>query len=192
MDFQPVPLLLVLLIMKLNAKQLRTSNEQNAKQLQQNIHRNQLVIVLDRVYDTFNIGSFFRLADALGLEKLYLCGPVVTPPNLKIHRASIGTWKWVPWEHSYSTTQVVKHLKANGYELVGCEQNRTSKVYYDTKYSKKIALVLGNETDGISPEVSALLDQTIEIPMFGVNRSMNVLVAGSILSNHIVQSWNKK
>ncbi len=64
--------------------------------MQSQIKRNPLVLVLDNVLDTYNIGSFFRLGDALGVQKIYLCGPVVTPPNIKIHRASIGTWKWVP------------------------------------------------------------------------------------------------
>jgi len=177
-------------MLKLNAKQLRKSTESDAKRDQKDIKRNNLVLVLDRVYDTFNIGSFFRLADALGIEKIYLCGQIVTPPNMKIHRASIGTWKWVPWEHSYSTAEVLKKLKQDGYSLLGCEQNNKSKPYNKVNYTKKVALVLGNETDGIAGECLNLLDQTLEIPMYGVNKSMNVLVAGSIISNHIIQLWN--
>ncbi len=179
-------------MLKLNARQLRSSNHNEAKAKQLNIIRHSLVLVLDRVYDTFNIGSFFRLADALALEKIYLCGPVVTPPNIKIHRASIGTWKWVPWEHCYSTADILKRLKANGYKLIGCEQNSQSVPYNHLKYPQKVALILGNETDGIAGECLKLLDQTVEIPMYGVNRSMNVLVAGSIIGNHIVQNWQNK
>ena len=97
--------------MKLNAKQIRTSREVIAKKNQQNIKRNPLVLVLDNVLDTYNIGSFFRLADALAAEKIYLCGPVVTPPNIKIHRASIGTWKWIPGNNTKKLLIVFKTLK---------------------------------------------------------------------------------
>ncbi len=110
--------------MKLNSHQIRKSREVDAKKLQTNINRNPLVLVLDNVLDTYNIGSFFRLGDALGIQKIYLCGPVVTPPNIKIHRASIGTWKWVPWEHYESTIDCLKKLKSDGFEIIACEQNK--------------------------------------------------------------------
>jgi len=106
--------------MKLNSHQIRRSRQSTAQKLQTKIKRQPLVLVLDNVLDTYNIGSFFRLADALGVQKIYLCGPVVTPPNIKIHRASIGTWKWVPWQQFESTIDCLKHLKKTGYQLVAC------------------------------------------------------------------------
>lgn len=173
---------------KLNAQQLRSSQLQTSLRHQKRIKRNPFVLVLDNVYDTFNIGSFFRLADALACEKIYLCGDVVTPPNLKIHRASVGTWKWVPWQHSYRIEDVLQTLSQEGYTTYACEQNQLSVNYQQVNYSPKSALVLGNETRGVSPQALALCQKTIEIPMYGVNRSLNVLVAGSVISYHIVQS----
>lgn len=174
-------------MIKLNAKQLRQSKEKTAKKIQKKIARNPVVLVLDRVYDTFNIGSFFRLADAMALEKIYLCGQVVTPPNLKIHRASIGTWKWVPWEHSYDTLSTINSLKKKGYKIVVCEYTTQSISYLKTSFSGKTVLVLGNETDGVDSKIQQLADKIVHIPMYGVNKSLNVLVAGTILANHIVQ-----
>lgn len=173
---------------KLNAKQLRVSNSRSAQNDQKTVKRNSLVLVLDNVYDTFNIGSFFRLADALACESIYLCGQVVTPPNIKIHRASIGTWKWVPWSHGYDTAKVLKKLIKDGYTIYSCEQNNKSIDYRKVNYHGKIALVLGNETTGVSSEAISLSNNCIEIPMYGVNRSLNVLVAGSVIAYHIVQS----
>ena len=172
--------------MKLNSHQIRKSREVVAKKLQTEIKRNPLVLVLDNVLDTYNIGSFFRLADALGAQKIYLCGPVVTPPNIKIHRASIGTWKWIPWQQFDSTINCIKQLKSEGYQIVACEQDKTSIDYHQAKYQTPIALIAGSESTGISPQILKTVDQIVEIPMYGINISLNVLVATSIIGYNIL------
>jgi len=172
--------------MKLNSHQIRKSKIGESQKLQQEIKRNPIVLVLDNVLDTYNIGSFFRLADALGAQKIYLCGPVVTPPNIKIHRASIGTWKWIPWEQFDSTVECVKKLKTEGYQIVACEQDKTSVDYRQAKYQAPVALIAGSESYGVSPEVLKMVDQTVELPMYGINISLNVLVATSIISYDIL------
>lgn len=168
--------------MKLNSHQLRKSRVGDSSKLQKEIKRNPIVLVLDNVLDTYNIGSFFRLADALGAEKIYLCGPVVTPPNLKIHRASIGTWKWIPWEHFNEIGDCLKKLKEDGYEIIACEQGENSINYQKAKYKFPLAIVAGSEVNGITKETLKMCDQIIEIPMYGINISMNVLVATAIIA----------
>lgn len=178
--------------MKLNSHQLRKSRVGDSSKLQKNIKRNPLVLVLDNVLDTYNIGSFFRLADALGAQKIYLCGPVVTPPNIKIHRASIGTWKWIPWEQFDSITDCLKKLKNDGYQIVACEQTKNSLNYLKTKYNFPLAIVAGSESYGISKETLKMVDKIVEIPMFGINISLNVLVATSVISFDIVSKLTSK
>ena len=177
--------------MKLNSHQIRKSKKEKAKTLSKKIKRNPIVLVLDNVLDTYNIGSFFRLADAIAVQKIYLCGPVVTPPNIKIHRASIGTWKFVPWENYQSTTECLNQLKKEGYSIAICEQNETSKMYHKTKIKTPVALVLGSEVKGVQIKVQEMADYTIEIPMFGINKSLNVLVAASIISYNILTDLSK-
>lgn len=178
--------------MKLNSHQLRKSKIGDSEKLQKNIKRQPMVLVLDNVLDTYNIGSFFRLADALAVEKIYLCGQVVTPPNIKIHRSSIGTWKWVPWQHFDSTIDCLKELKLKGYHIVACEQTNDSVNYLDAKYTAPLAIVAGSEMDGISPSVLKMVDKVVEIPMYGVNVSLNVLVATSIISFDAISKIGKK
>lgn len=173
-------------MIKLNSHQLRDSQVGESAKLQKEIVRNPIVLVLDNVLDTYNIGSFFRLGDALGVEKIYLCGPCVTPPNLKIHRASVGTWKWLPWENFNSTTECVAQLKKESYQIVACEQANNSVNFQKAKYKFPVAIIAGSEMDGIRPETLALVDQIIEIPMYGVNKSLNTLVATSIIGFDIV------
>ena len=172
--------------MKLNSHQIRASKIGESKKLQTSIKRNPLVLVLDNVLDTYNVGSFFRLADALGAQKIYLCGPIVTPPNIKIHRASIGTWKWIPWEQFDSTIECLQHLKSLGYQTIACEQDKNSVDYRATKYNTPIALIAGSESAGISSQVLKKVDQIVEIPMYGINISLNVLVATSIIGYDIL------
>lgn len=167
---------------KLNSHQLRKSSKKEGINHQKNSAKNPIVLVLDNVLDTYNIGSFFRLADALNVQKICLCGPVVTPPNLKIHRASIGTWKWVPWEHYYSTDDCIKKLKNENYQIIACEQNNDSVLYNQTEYNFPIAIIAGSEMNGVGDSVLKLCDKVVEIPMFGVNKSLNVLVATSIIA----------
>ena len=177
--------------MKLNSHQLRKSKVGESQKLQGQIHRNPMVLVLDNVLDTYNIGSFFRLADALAVEKIYLCGPIVTPPNIKIHRASIGTWKWVPWEHFTSTASCIKQLKKDGYQIVGVELTNKSIDYTKAKYNFPVAIIAGSEMNGISQDVLELVDQAVEIPMHGINISLNVLVATSVIAYDCLSKINK-
>ena len=168
--------------MKLNSHQLRSSRVGDAQKLKAKIKRHPIVLVLDNVLDTYNIGSFFRLADAISAQKIYLCGPVVTPPNIKIHRASIGTWKWIDWQHYPEIKDCLKDLKSQGYQIVAVEQNPQSQNYLKVKYDFPIAIVAGSETDGISPSTLKLVDKIVEIPMHGINISLNVLIATAIIA----------
>lgn len=177
--------------MKLNSHQLRKSGVGESQKKQKLIKRNPLVLVLDNVLDTYNIGSFFRLADALGAQKIYLCGPVVTPPNLKIHRASIGTWKWIEWEHFDNTIDCIKQLKKEKYHLIACEQGKNTVNYQKAKYSFPLAIIAGSESKGISKTILKMCDQTIEIPMYGVNISLNVLLASAIIGFQAVSQLKK-
>jgi len=167
---------------KLNSHQLRQSGVGESQKNQTLIKRHPIVLILDNVLDTYNIGSFFRFADAIAAEKIYLCGPIVTPPNLKIHRASIGTWKWIPWEQFDCTKDCLKQLKQKKYHIVACEQNENSIDYRKAKYEFPLAIIAGSESKGVGESVLKMCDQIIEIPMYGVNVSLNVLVATSIIA----------
>lgn len=174
--------------LKLNAKQLRLSSNKTAQKTRQQLIHQPLVLVLDNVMDTYNIGSFFRLADAISASKLYLCGQTYTPPNIKIHRSSIGTWKWVDWQHCQSAIDCLHQLKADGYQIVSCEINKKSILYNKANYKLPVALVAGSESTGISSSILKMSDLIVEIPMYGVNKSLNTLTATSIISYHILSS----
>ncbi len=104
---------------KLGAKELRKTPP--TPETFKTIKRNPIYLVLDNVIDTYNIGSLFRLSDAIAAEKMYICGDVEYPPNSRIHKAAVGTEDWVPWEHDKSTLKVINKLKENGVTILCVE-----------------------------------------------------------------------
>ncbi len=184
--------------MKLNAKQLRKTKptKENFKE----IKRNPIYIVADRVFDTYNIGSLFRLADAISAEKLFLCGDMEYPPSSKIHKSAVGTEEWVPWVRYKSAPDAIKELKKHGVQIISVEQNPRSIPYtllnsdsaklglLPTRCTLPCAIVVGHETDGISKEVLELSDIIVELPMFGVNKSFNVWGSAAIIAYKVLES----
>jgi len=170
---------------KLNAKELRVS-EPSEKDLSK-LKRNPIYFVLDEVLDTYNIGSMFRLADAVAAKKMYLCGNMEYPPSIKIHRAAVGTQNWLPWEKKDNTLDVVKHLKKKGVQIVSVEQYKGAIPYTSLVPKFPIALVLGHETKGVSKKVLKISDVIVELPMFGINKSFNVWGSASVVAYRILE-----
>lgn len=173
---------------KLNAKQLRVTrptDEELAK-----IERKPIYIVLDNVLDTYNIGSIFRLADAVAAKELILCGGSECPPSSRIHKAAVGTETWVPWRYVAKAGEEIKRLRDEGVKIIAVEQNEKSITLSDLPLylrGRSIALVVGHETEGVSKEVLDLADVIVEIPMWGVNKSLNVVVSTGIVLYRVVE-----
>ncbi len=167
--------------MKLNAKQLRVS-EPKPSELKK-VKRRPIYIVCDNVLDTYNIGSIFRLAEAVAASEVYLCGASETPPNSRIAKAAVGTEKWVKWKHFGSAKAAISKLKSQNSKIkvIAIEQGNGSIDFRKADYSLPVAFVVGHETDGVSKEALALCDEIVEIPMFGVNISLNVMVSLAIV-----------
>ncbi len=174
-------------MIKLKAKELRNAKpkEQDLK----NIKKNPIYIVLDNVLDTYNVGAIFRLADAVAAEKVILCRQTETPPNTRIKKASINTTEWVAWEYSETTIEALESLRktVSDIQIVAVEQDKKSIPYDKCEYKFPIALVVGHETTGVSKEVLDICDAIVEIPMFGVNISLNVMVSLGIVLYEVVK-----
>ena len=175
-------------MIKLNSKQLRKTKPINGQEKE--IKRNPIYLILDRVIDTYNIGSLFRLADAIAAEKVYICGDTEYPPSSRIHKAAVGTEEWVPWQHYSSTVRTIELLKKNCVQIIAVEQSPLSTKYsvLSTRIKFPVAIVIGNETDGISKEVLDLADVIVELPMFGVNKSFNVWGSAAVIAYKVLKS----
>lgn len=173
-------------MVKLNAKQLRKAT---GLELRSKVKYSDIYIILDNVLDTYNIGSIFRLADAVAARKIYLCGGTAIPPNHRIKKASINTTEFVGWEYVETAAEAIKslRLKVQGVQVVAIEQIDKSIPYDTFKYSLPICLIVGNETTGVSKEVLDLSDGIVELPMFGVNISLNVMVSLGIVLYQVIR-----
>lgn len=168
--------------MTFNSRELRTMEPARAEAVKKKIKKFPLYIILENVLDTYNIGGFFRLADAVAARKIYLCGETATPPDPKIRKAAVGTDKLVPWQYRASAAEAIAELKKRNKSLrvIAVEQTKRSRDYRDSAYHWPLVFVFGNETFGLSAETLAAVDDIIELPMFGANKSLNVMVAAGI------------
>jgi len=173
--------------MKLDAKKLRLS-EYDPEAFKK-IKRNPIYIIVDNVLDTYNIGSIFRLADAVAVEKVYLCGGTETPPHHRIKKASINTTEWVPWEYSPTAFEAISRLRSEikNIQIISVEQNEKSVPYDTIPYTFPVAVVIGHETTGVTKEAMEASDYIAEMPMWGINISLNVMVSLGIMLYEIAK-----
>ncbi len=142
----------------------------------------QIVLVLDGVSSPANIGSLFRLADAFNIEKLIFCGSKVDLKSNRLKRTARATVKNVLFEEHDNPEVVCKELRQAGYEIFALEITSESIPIQEVNFkeNKKVALVLGNERNGIDRTILEMADNSLHINMFGENSSMNVTHATAI------------
>lgn len=169
------------------ARELRTisSTDEQKKSLK----KNPIYIICDNILDTYNVGSIFRLADAVAASKVFLCGITETPPNTRIKKASINTTEWVDWEYVPNTLEAIASLKSQipHIQIVLVEQDARSVPFDKAEYTFPIALIVSNESNGAEKEVLDRADMIVEMPMFGVNKSLNVMVSLGIVLYQVIQ-----
>ena len=151
-----------------------------------------IVLVLDNVRSALNVGSAFRTADAFALEKIYLCGITATPPHREILKTALGATETVVWEFADNAVDAVTALKKEGYQVWGIEQVETSIQLqdFDFQMDKRVAVVFGNEVNGVEEATLSACDGFLEIPQFGTKHSLNVAVCVGIVAWELVKGMN--
>ncbi len=157
-----------------------------------------MIGILHNIRSMYNVGAIFRIADAAGIEKVFLCGITPSPKDnfgnfrKKISKVALGAEKYVSWEKVKQTTPLIKKLKKDGYQIFALEKAPNSAPYYKIKISqkdlKKVAVLVGSEIKGVPPKILKISDKVLEIPMHGKKESLNVAVAFAILVFHLLNS----
>jgi len=145
------------------------------------LEKNPLYIILDNLRSAFNVGSIFRLCDAMRVSGLYLCGYTASPPHIKLDKTSLGTINYVPWKKFPSTTDAVCHLKDQGIKVWAAETTSESIPYNAAEYPSPLGIVFGNEALGVSRDVLGLCDALVEIPLHGFKNSINVAASCAVI-----------
>jgi 23S rRNA (guanosine2251-2'-O)-methyltransferase len=163
---------------KLKNSELERISVENFKTLK----KTPIVVVLDNVRSALNVGSCFRTSDAFRIEKIYLCGITAVPPNKEIRKSALGATDSVDWEYQESTKDVVLDLKKKGYLTIAIEQANESIMLNDfSETNSPIAVVFGNEVNGVDQSVIDVCDNCIEIPQIGTKHSLNISVSVGVV-----------
>ncbi len=144
--------------------------------------KNPIVVVLDNIRSMHNVGSVFRTSDAFRIEAICLCGYTPQPPHRDIQKTALGATETVNWIYFEHTLDAIQQLKTHGYSIFAIEQveGSISLESFDA-LDKKMAVVFGNEVEGVDNEVLTICDGCIEIPQLGMKHSLNISVAAGIV-----------
>ena len=149
-----------------------------------------VIAVLDNIRSMHNVGSVFRTADAFLIEAIVLCGYTPQPPHRDINKTALGATESVDWMYFSKTVEAVEELKSKGYKVYAIEQTEgsVSLEKFSVDQHQKIAVVFGNEVEGVNDEVLKLVDGSIEIPQLGMKHSLNISVAAGIVLWELVRT----
>lgn len=149
-----------------------------------------IAALFHNVRSTYNVGALFRTGDGAGVSTIYLSGYTPTPldhfgrERKDISKTALGAEKTVAWEYIKNPRTLARRLKAEGWEIVGVEQDERSVDYRSFAPAALSLFIFGNEVRGISPALRTECDRLIEIPMHGAKESLNVSVAAGIILFH--------
>lgn len=141
-----------------------------------------VAVVLDNIRSLNNIGSVFRTCDGFACATIALCGITATPPSPQIHKTALGAEESMHWRYYPTTLEAVEALRSQGYTVLCLEQVHGSVPLQklSPKPGQPYAIVVGNEVDGVDPEVVRACDGYVEIPQSGTKHSLNVAVATAV------------
>ncbi len=147
--------------------------------------RHEIIALCQSVEYPANVGSIYRLGDALDLQEIILTGITPAPPNATLHKVARGKELRVPWRYVATPGEVIPELKAEGYVICAVEITDTAVPYTELEYPDRVCLVVGHEDHGVTNQTLSLCDTAVYIPMFGKGRSLNVHVSLSIVCAHL-------
>jgi 23S rRNA (guanosine2251-2'-O)-methyltransferase len=156
----------------------------------------EIFVIANNIRSLYNVGALFRLCDGAGVAKLYLCGMTGAPQEgLKFRRqreqiakTALEGLTSVAWEYHAEVLPLMASLRQRGVQMVALEQTPTSHMYSAVSYQAPLCVILGHERDGVETAVLDSVDLTVEIPMHGAGKSLNVISAASVLLYHLRSS----
>lgn len=148
-----------------------------------------VTVLLDNVRSMYNVGAFFRTADGIGIEKLYLCGITAYPPKKAISKTALGAEETVAWEHGWDGPAMIESLRRTGHEIAAIETSLHSVDLFDWRPNFPVCIIFGHEVDGIRPELLDLADTHVRIPMLGQKHSLNVATAGGVVLYELLRKY---
>ncbi len=163
---------------KLSMDELGRKSVEEFKQAE----KNKIIVVLDNVRSVYNVGSIFRTSDAFLIEAICVCGYTPTPEHKQMNKTALGATESVDWFHCTTVAEAITQLRENDYKIYAVEQVEGSvSLEQFASTDERIAVIFGNEVEGVQNGLLPLVDGCIEIPQLGMKHSLNISVAAGIV-----------
>lgn len=146
-----------------------------------------LRLVLDHLRSAFNVGSIFRTAEGLGVEKIFLTGYTPSPEEDKTAKSTLGAK--VPWEKALSLSDLIEEHRREGWQIIALETAQKALPLSAPFAQVPTLLVFGNERFGLEPPQLSLCDEVRELPLSGVKNSLNVAVMAGVAIYEWTRQW---
>ncbi len=148
-------------------------------------------ILLDNVRSMYNVGAFFRTADGVALEKIYLAGITARPPMKEITKTALGADLTVPWEGANDPAALLADLRAKNWEIAAIETSVHAVDIFDWQPRFPVCVLFGHEVDGVQPHLLAAADTHVRLPMLGQKHSLNVATAGGVVLYELLRKYRR-
>jgi tRNA G18 (ribose-2'-O)-methylase SpoU len=148
-----------------------------------------VVVLLDNVRSLYNVGAFFRTADAVGIDRLLLSGITASPPHRGLAKTALGAEERVRWETAPDAVARVADLREAGYQVVAVETGPTAIDLFEWQPAFPVCVVFGHEVDGVRRELLEAVDALVRVPMRGTKHSLNVATAGGVVLYELLRKY---
>jgi 23S rRNA (guanosine2251-2'-O)-methyltransferase len=148
-----------------------------------------VTVLLDNIRSLYNVGSFFRTADAVRVQRILLAGITADPRDRRLAKTALGAERSVPWSRVDDVPAELDALRAAGYQLAAVETSLRAVDLFDWRPALPVCLVFGHETDGITAPVLDRCDVHVRIPTLGMKQSLNVATAGGVALYELLRKY---
>jgi tRNA G18 (ribose-2'-O)-methylase SpoU len=153
------------------------------------IERLPVTVLLDNVRSLYNVGAFFRTADAVRAESIVLAGITPTPDDPRIAKTALGAERSVSWSKTADPAAAIDHLRSRGLEIAAIETSLHAVDLFDWHPRFPVCIVFGHEVDGIPPALLERCDVHVRIPTLGSKGSINVATAGGVVLYELLRKY---
>ncbi len=147
-----------------------------------------LTFIIDNIHDPHNVSAILRSCDAFGVYKIHLYYTTDNFPELG-KRSSASALKWVRKEKHKDAGLMIGNLRKNGFQIIATGFGKSARPLPEWDLTKPVAIILGNEHRGVSPELASLVKDELYIPMHGMVQSLNVSVAAAVI---LYEAWRQR
>jgi len=162
---------------------MRSLNPTEIKRLNRTWRRRtegRLTVVLASLANPYNVGSIFRSAATLGVDRLHLVGTTPGPEHRGVHKTSLSTEHSLRWVRDETLADALATNRAEGLQIVGVELSDTAVPIQQYPFGGEVCLVIGSEASGLTTQALSACDGVAFIPQPGKIASLNVAMATSI------------